>query len=80
MIKKMFLKAVTFFIKKKVQSATGELEEVSKTKIFMTLEGILQAIEFISPFFGNPIQFPAEIHKAIWSLAGLSYAERQLKK
>ena len=80
MIKKLFRKAVTFLIKKKVQSATEEIEQVSKTKIFMTIEGILQAIEFIYPFFDYPIQIPAEVHKALWSLAGLSYAERQIKK
>ena len=79
-MKKILLKLITFLIKKKVQTATGEMEEISKTKIFMTLEGILQAIEFVSPYFGTPIVIPSEVHKAIWSLAGLSYAERHIKK
>ena len=79
-MKKLFQKLITFFLKKKVQGATGEWEEVSKTKLFMTLEGILQAVEFASPHFGNPIVIPVEFHKALWSLAGLSYAERQIKK
>lgn len=79
-MKKIMIKVITFLIKKKVQTATGEMEQVSKTKVFMTIEGILQAIEFISPHFGSPITIPPEVHKALWSLAGLSYAERQIKK
>ncbi len=69
---------IDFFIKKRVQTATGEMSQTSKTKIFITIEGVLRLIEFLSPHFGHPIEVPDHIHKLIYTLAGLSYAERAM--
>ena len=79
-MKPIMMKIITFFLKKKIQTATGEMEEISKTKIFMTAEGILRAIEFASPYFGSAVIFPPDLHGLLYTLAGLSYAERELKK
>ena len=79
-MKSLFTKLITFLIKKKVQTATGEMTEVSKTKLFITIEGIIRLVEFVSPYFGHPVTIPTEVHQALYGLAGLSYAERQIKK
>lgn len=78
-MKALLEKLVTFLIKKKVQSATGEITQTSKTKIFMTIEGVLLLVEFVTPYFGHFVDIPKSIHEILWTLAGLSYAERQLK-
>jgi hypothetical protein len=80
MLKKIINKIITFLIKKKVVTATGEMEQISKTKLFMAIEGLLRAVEFASPYFEYPIIIPEEIHKMLYTLAGLSYAERHIKK
>lgn len=72
----MLNKIIEFLFKKKVETLTGTMTQTSKTKVFMTLEGILRAIEFASPHFGHPIVFPESVHVFIYTLAGLSYAER----
>lgn len=72
-------KLIEFFIKKKVDGVTGEMSKTSKTKIFITIEALLRAVEFISPYFGNIITVPENIHQLLYTLAGLSYAERSLK-
>lgn len=76
---KLIEKVVMFLFKKKVEGATEGLTAISKTKIFMTLEGLLMAIEFVSPYFGHIITFPDHIHKLLYTLAGISYAERAVK-
>lgn len=73
----MWDKIVTFLIRKKVETATGSITQTSKTKIFMCIEAILRLIEFISPYLGHPVMIPDGVHKLIYTLAGLSYAERQ---
>ena len=76
----MIQKIIDFLIKKKIQAATGEISQVSKTKIFMSIEGLSLLIEFISPYLGHRITIPDYVHKFLYTLAGISYAERQLSK
>lgn len=74
----MFNKLVDFFIKKKVETATGTISQTSKTKIFITLEGLARLVEFVSPYFYHQITIPEHFHGLLYSLAGLSYAERTI--
>lgn len=76
----MIQKIIDFLIRKKLQSATGEISQVSKTKIFMLIEGVLRLVEFVTPFFGHAYTFPDHIHQLLYALAGMSYAERQIVK
>ena len=75
----MLQKLIVFLFKKKVEGATEGLTAVSKTKIFMVIEGVLRAAEFTAPFFGFHINIPDDIHKLLYTLAGLSYVERANK-
>jgi hypothetical protein len=75
----MFQKIIDFFIRKKVEGATEGLTKVSKTKVFMTIEAILMAVEFASQYFGYAVVIPDNIHKLLYTLAGIAYAERALK-
>lgn len=76
----MLNKLMVFFFKKKIKSATGELTVTSKTKIFMSIEGLLRLVEFISPYFGYPVNFNEDVHKFLYGLAAISYAEREVTK
>lgn len=72
----MFQKIIDFFLKKKIQDATGTVTQTSKTKIFISIEALLRAVELASPYFGHAIVIPEHIHQLLYTLAGLAYAER----
>ena len=76
----MLQKIIDFFLKKKIEGATGTLTQTSKTKIFISIESLLRAIEMASPYFNHPVVFPEHIHQLLYTLAGLSYAERAISK
>jgi hypothetical protein len=75
----MLQKILDFFLKKKIETATETITQTSKTKIFISIEALLRAVEFVTPYFGHPVIIPEHIHQLLYTLAGLSYAERAVK-
>ncbi len=73
----MLDKLVFFLIKKRVQTAVGTMDQVSKTKIFMLIEGVLRLIEFVSPYFNRPILFNPSLHGVVYSLAVVAFRDSQ---
>ena len=68
-------KIVFFLLKKKIKTVAGEMDAVSKTKVFMLIEGISRLIETVSPYFGYQISFPPSVHGFLYAMAGIAYRE-----
>ncbi len=66
----MFQKIVTWFVGKKINAATGQMDATSKTKIIAIVGVLVAAITPISTAFGHPIVIPDWILKILAS-AGL---------
>lgn len=73
----MLKKLVQWLLMRKVKNAAGELEAkgISITKVCATIIGVMQAVEFVSPYFGHPMQFGQNVYLAIASLGGVALKE-----
>lgn len=73
----MLKKLVQWALMRKVKNAAGELEAkgVSITKVCATVIGIMQALEYILPYFGHPIGFDSNIYAGIASIGGIALKE-----
>ena len=76
----MMDKIVFFLLKKKIKTVTGEMDAVSKTKVFMLIEAATRLIEFISPYFGTQIMFPMSVHAFLYSMAGVAFRDAITEK
>jgi hypothetical protein len=72
----MIQKIIDFFIKKELVTVTGTMTQTSKTKIFITLMALCQAVEFASPYFGHAIVIPKSVYEILATMAGIAYAGR----
>lgn len=66
-----------WLIMRKVKNAAGEMEAngVSITKVSAAVIGLMQAVEFASPYFGHPISFDPKIYMGIASIGGIALKE-----
>lgn len=73
----MLKKITNWLIMRKVKNAAGEMEAngISVTKVCALIIGAIQAIEFISPYFGNPIVIDSKITAFIASIGGIAIKE-----
>lgn len=73
----MFNKIINWFLMSKAKNAAGELGKngISVTKLSAVLIGLLQATEFISPYFGHPVVIDPKIYGIIASIGGIALRE-----
>ncbi len=71
----MINKIIFFLLKKKVETATGQIDQVSRTKLFLGIEALLQCVEWASYRFYSPVVFPTQLHLILCSLAGIAYRD-----
>lgn len=70
-------KLIQWLLLRKVRNAAGELEAkgVSITKVCACAIGLMQLIEFASPYFGHTISFDQNIYAGIASIGGIALKE-----
>lgn len=68
---------IQWLLMRKMKNAAGELEAkgYSVTKICAVVIGAMQAVEFISPYFGSPVKFDQNIYLGIASIGGIALRE-----
>lgn len=73
----MLKKLAQWLLFRKVKNAAGELEAkgISITKLCATIIGVMQGVEFASPYFGHPVKFDPNVYLAIASLGGIALKE-----
>lgn len=73
----MFKNFFQWLLMSKVKDEAGQMQAsgISITKICAVVLGLMQAIEFASPYFGHPIVFDNGIKGGIASIGGIALKE-----
>lgn len=67
-------KLIAWLLMRKVKNEAGQLEVngISVTKVCAVLIALMQAAEFVGPYFGHPINFDPKIYAFIASIGGIA--------
>lgn len=73
----MLKKFLQWLVMRKVKNAAGDLEAqgFSVTKLCVVAIGLMQAIEYASPYFGHPLNIDPKIYGGIASIGGIALKE-----
>ena len=70
-------KLIRWLIMRKVKNAAGEMEAngVSVSKVCAVILALIEAAEFVGPYFGYNIQVPKEVKGMIATVGGIALKE-----